>query len=135
MKKILLMTCASFTAAQLLFAAFSQASFAPEVNSQTTWQTFCMSLSIALLMVLYENIADRFGGASLWLDALLRLAICYSVVFTQGAYFGMIAFSWRGLWQITPLLVLIFLLTYTISYLTCTEWAAAINQSIRSRRE
>ena len=53
MKKILLITCASFTAAQLLFAAFSQASFAPEVNSQTTWQTFCMSLSIALLMVLY----------------------------------------------------------------------------------
>ena len=52
MKKILLITCSSFTAAQLLFAAFSTASFAPEVNSQTTWQTFCMSLSIALLMSL-----------------------------------------------------------------------------------
>lgn len=135
MKKILLITCSSFTAAQLLFAAFSAASFAPEVNSQTTWQTFCMSLSIALLMVLYEKIADQLGSVPLWLDALFRLAICYGVVFTLGACFGMIAFSWLGLWQISPLLLTIFPLTYAISYLTCTEWAAAINQSIRSRRE
>ena len=135
MKKILLITCTSFTAAQLLFAAFSATPFVPELNSQTTWQTFCMTLSIALLMVLYEKIADQFGSTPLWLDILLRLLICYVVVFTQGAYFGMIALSWLGLWRITPSLGIIYLLTYTISYLTCTEWAAAINQSIRSRRE
>lgn len=135
MKKILLITCASFTVAQLLTAAFVGASFTPEASSQTTWQLFMMSLSIALLMVLYEKIAERFGGAPLWADALLRLAICYLIVFSQGAYFGMITWSWRGLGQITPLLLLIFLLTYIISYLTCTEWAAAINQSIRSRRK
>lgn len=131
MKKLLLITCTSFTITQLLFAVFAASDFAPAVNSQSTLQAFIMSLSIAIFMVAAEKAADYFAVVPLWLDGLIRLMICYMVVFIEGTFFGMITFSWLGLWQITPLLLVIFLLTYFISYLTCSEWAEAINKCIR----
>lgn len=130
MKKILTITCGSFTSVIILFALLSPYGFAPAVTNDITFQVFLMSVSIALIMTL----AERIDYDSLVIDVLVKVLICYLVVFFEGALFGMIPFSWHGFWEITPVLIPAFLITYLFHYITCMECASYINHIIHHKK-
>lgn len=134
MKKIILITCSSFTAIMLLFTLLSTWDMAPEVSGAVTVQVFVIALSISLLMRIAEKIEDRFEKTSLWTDVLIRLAICYATTFVEGGLFRMFPFSWDVFLKITLILIPVFIVTYAIGYFTYLEWAEAINKSIRQRK-
>lgn len=131
LKRVLVLTCSSFTAILLLFALFGESELAPAVTGQVVFQVFPMSLSIALLMAALEKLEERLDITSLLADTLLRVLICYSVVFLEGCLFGMFPFAWHTLWIISPVLLLVFVITYLIAYLVCREYADNINRAIR----
>lgn len=131
MRKILTITCGSFTVVMMLFVLFSPFRLAPEVTNATALQGFVMSVSIAVIMVL----AEKIDLESIALDVLTKALICYLVVFLEGAFFGMVPFSWKGLWEITPVLIPAFIITYVIEYLVCVEWASFINHKIKRKKQ
>ena len=130
MKKILTITCGSFTSEIILFALLSRCNLAPAVTNGITFQVFFMSVSIALIMTL----AEHLNYESIVIDVMIKVLICYLVVFFEGALFGMISFSWHGFWEITPVLVPAFLITYLFHYLTCVECASYINHIIHHKK-
>ncbi len=134
MKKIMIITCASFTAVMLLFTLLSVWDMAPEVSGGVTVQVFVIALSISVLMYIAEKIEDRFEITSLWADTLIRLVICYATVFVEGGLFRMFPYSWDIFLKVTLVLIPVFIITYAIGYFTCLEWAQAINKSIRQRK-
>lgn len=134
MKKILIISCTSFTAVMLLFALFSMFEMAPEISKTITVQVFVITVSIAILMTLAEKIEDRFEVFSILADALMRILLCYFVIFIEGYLFGWFEFSFKALIYITPILIPAFLITYLVSYLTCVEYAEAINRSIKRKK-
>lgn len=130
MKKFVTITCGSFTVVMLLFMLLSPYNLAPYITNTIAFQLLIMSVSLALIMVLAELIKND----SIIIDVLIKIIICYAVVFFEGAYFGMVDFSWIGLLQITPSLVPAFIITYFIQYLTYVEWASSINKSIKRKK-
>lgn len=130
MKNFLTITCGSFTVVMLLFILLSPHDLAPYVTNPIALQIFIMSVSIAFIMV----IAERLKIDSMIGNAVIKVIICYAVVFFEGAFFGMIRFTLEGLLQITPSLVPAFIITYLIQYLMCVKWASHINNSIKHKK-
>lgn len=130
MKTILNITCSSFTCLMLLFALLSPYGLAPHITSQTVYQGLLLSVSVSLFMAATKKTRE----GSLLSDALIRVLICYFVVFLEGSLIKMIPFSWKGLLLITPVLIPVFIITYFINYLTCVELADSINKSIKRKK-
>ncbi len=133
MKKILIITCSSFTAIVLLFALFSTFDIVPELSKSIVFQLFTMSMSIALLMFISERAEDKLDISSLTVDALIRMLICYIVVFVEGSLFRMFPFSWKAIASISPVLIPTFVITYVIGYFTIVDCANKINKSIKRK--
>lgn len=137
MKKMFIICCTSFTGIMLFFALFSFvgpiSDAVPVLSPVVVLQAFAMSASIALLMFVMEKILDRWDF-SLWVDILVRIIICYVVVFIIGGLAGMFPLGPVALLYITPVMLPVFIVTYLVSYITCVEWAEAINKSIRRRK-
>jgi hypothetical protein len=134
MKKIIIITCSSFTAIVLIFALLSEFYIVPELSRAIILQLFAMAFTIALLMFLLETIEYRLDAFSLLTDTLFRVLIGYTVVFLEGGLFGMFPFEWKAFAYISPVLIPAYIITYLISYITCVECANAINQSIKRKR-
>src|SRR5659263_137653 len=100
-KKILIIMCSSFTAIVLFFILFSKLGVIIPFSEDVTLQLFIMCLSIAILMFISDIIKARLDVSSIFADALIRVLICYSVVFVQGCLFGMFPFSWISFIYIT----------------------------------
>jgi len=133
-KKALIITCSSFTAIVLMFALLSTFSMVPELSRNIVLQLFTMAASIAVLMSISDKIEDQFDMSSLALDGLIRVVICYVVVFWEGCLFGMIPFSWKALAYISPALIPTFIITYSIAYFTIVDYANSINKSINHKK-
>lgn len=133
-KKTLVVTCSSFTAIVMFYILFARISLITAFTDDTAIQLFFMCLSIAVLMSISDKIEAHFDVSSIWLDALIRVFICYFVVFVQGCLFGMFPFSPIAFVYITPVLIPGFIVAYGIAYLTSVEYSNAINRSIRRKR-
>ncbi|SJZ84380.1 hypothetical protein [Anaerorhabdus furcosa] len=135
MKKILNITFGSFTIMMILFTFFRQFDLAPEINNETVLLVLIISTSIALLMELSDKIQNHYDISSIWIDLVVRISICYVVVFIACASFGVVSFSLFGLWEITPTLILCFPLTYFYTVYMNNELAESINQAIQKRNK
>lgn len=134
MKKFLIITCASFTAVMLLFCLLSPYDLAPVITKEITLQVFAMTATIAALMLLAEEIEARLQVNSLLADTLIRITICYAAVFIEGGLFGMFPFTLWSLLIISPIVILTFLFTYLIGYMTVWDWAKNINSHIQRKK-
>ena len=136
LKKFLIITCASFTAVMLFFALFATVNTAivRDIDRVLTIQVLLMNASIALLMVIVETITNRFEKVPLGVDAIIRVLICYLVIFFEGYWFGWFELSLNSLVLITPVLVVAFLITYLVMYMTCADYADVINKNIKKKR-
>lgn len=134
MKKIVIITCTSFTAIVLLFAFFSTFDRVPELSKSIILQLFVMSASIAVLMFIMEKIEDRLDITSLALDVFIRVLICYLVVFIEGYVFGMFMFEWKAFLYISPVLIPTFILTYAVYYFMLVDYANEINERIKKKK-
>lgn len=133
-KYITTITCSSFTCIVLLFAVFSRFDLTPPLSNEACFVLFGMSLSISLLMFLFEKLQERFDFTpSAWLDILIRILICYAVVFFEGVFWGMVPFAWDSLLAISPVLIPTFLITYLVFYLSCVRYADDINREIKRK--
>ena len=134
MKKIVIITCSSFTAIVLLFALFSTFDMVPELSKSIVLQLFTMALSISVLMFFSEKIGDKLVESSMAVDALIRVLICYSVVFVEGCLFGMFPFGWIAIANISLVLIPAFVITYAIGYFTIVDFANQINKTIKRNK-
>lgn len=134
MKKIVIITCSSFTAIVLLFALFSTFDMVPELSKSIVLQLFTMALSISVLMFFTEKIGDKLAESSMAVDALIRVLICYIVVFVEGWLFGMFPFGWKAIAYISPVLLPTFVITYAIGYFTIVDFANQINKNIKRKK-
>lgn len=134
MKKIVIITCSSFTAIVLLFALFSTFDMVPELSKNIVLQLFTMALSISVLMFFSDKIGDKLAESWMAVDALIRVFICYIVVFVEGCLFGMFPFGWKAIAYISPVLIPAFVITYTIGYFTIVDFANEINKSIKRNK-
>ena len=134
-KKILIVTCGSFTPMVLFFILFARISRITYFSDVIALELFVMCLTVAILMSVSDRIEAYFDVSAIWMDALIRVFICYFVVFIQGSLFGMFPFSWISFTYITPVLIPGFFVAYGISYLTCIEYSKAINESINRKRK
>lgn len=133
-KKIIIITCSSFTAIVLIFALLSNFTMVPDLSKSIVLQLFTMAASIAVLMSISDKIEDQFDVSSLAADALIRVLICYIVVFWEGCWFGMIPFSWKAIAYISPVLIPTFVITYAVGYVTIVDYANEINKSIAHKK-
>jgi len=133
MKKIVIITCSSFTAIVMLFALFSTFDIVPELSKSIVLQLFTMAGSIAVLMFFTDKIEDKLDVSSITVDALIRVFICYIVVFAEGSLFGMFPFGWEAIADISPVLIPTFVITYVIGYFTLVECANVINKNIKRK--
>jgi len=134
MKKIMIVTCSSFTTIVLFFVFFSRYQIVPVITNHIILQLFAMSFTIAIGMALTDYVEKRKDISSMLFDVVLRAAICYGVVLLEGSLFGMFTFAWRTVWEISPILIPTFIVTYVISLISLMEVATSINQTI-SRKE
>lgn len=134
MKKLTFMIviiCTSYTCVSLAFALFSEFDLAPALTNEIGWQIFCICCTIAFLMLLEDKLTDLLNLSSLLADGLIRLLVCYVVVFIEGSFFKMFSFSPDSLLRITPILIPVYLLTYAAGYFSCLQYANTINRSIK----
>ena len=129
MKKIVIVTCSSFTVTILLYVLFSVIGVISEVTNEKVLQLFSMTLSIALLMSVGEWILDKLDVSSLALDAVIRVLICYVVVFAEGTLYGMFPFGWSSLFYISLIIIPTVVTTYAIAYVTVVNYAKQINRN------
>lgn len=134
MKKIVIITCSSFTAIILLFSLFSTFDMVPELSKSIVLQLFTMAISIAVLMFFSEKFEDKYTVSSTAMDALIGMLICYIVVFVEGCLFGMFPFGWKAIAYISPVLIPAFVITYAIGYFTIVDDANAINKNIKRKK-
>ncbi len=134
MKKIVIITCSSFTAIVLLFALFSTFNMVPELSKSIVLQLFTMAVSISVLMFFGEKLSDKLVVSSMAVDALIRVLICYLVVFVEGCLFGMFPFGWKAIAYISPILIPGFVITYAIGYFTIVDCANEINKNINQKK-
>ena len=106
----------------------------PVITNRIILQLFAMSFTIAIGMALTDYVEKRKDISSMLFDVVLRAAICYGVVLMEGSLFGMFTFTWRTVWEISPILIPTFIVTYVISLISLMEVATSINQTI-SRKE
>jgi len=131
MKKLLIITCTSFTAVMLFFTILTTFEFAPTMARSTPVQVFILTLSIAALMFLAEIAEDKYDISSLLADAIIRLLICYFVIFIEGYMFRWFDASFSAFFIITPILIPTFIITYWVSYSISVEYTETINQIIK----
>jgi hypothetical protein len=135
MKKILNIIFGSFTIMMLLFTFFRQFNLAPAINNEVVIQVLIISTSIAVLMEISDKIQAYFDYSSFWVDLIIRVIICYTVVFIACANFGIVPLSLTGLWEITPTMLFSFPLTYAYTVFMNNELAESINKAIKKRNK
>ena len=135
MKRIIIITCTSYTVVSVLAALLDGMHYVPLFTPMSILQLFMITLSIAVLMFVLEKIAENFDSYTLWVDLLIRLAICFGVVFFGGMLFGWFTFSWLSLLDILPLTIPTFIITYFIAYFTIFAYAKNINEALKKRKE
>jgi sterol desaturase/sphingolipid hydroxylase (fatty acid hydroxylase superfamily) len=106
----------------------------PELSKSIILQLFVMSASISVLMFIIEKITHKLDITSMVLDVLIRVLICYFVVFTEGCLFGMFLFEWKAFLYISPVLIPTFIITYAVSYFMLVDYANEINERIKKKK-
>lgn len=134
MKKILNIVFGSFTIMMLLFTFFRPFDLSPEITGEVVIQVLIISTCIAVLMEVSDKILNYFDINSFLIDLIIRVLICYFVVFIACANFNIIEFSLFGLWEITPTMIFCFPLTYAYTVYMNNEMAESINQAIKKRK-
>ncbi|MEA4874204.1 hypothetical protein [Anaerorhabdus sp.] len=135
MKKILNIIFGSFTIMMLLFTFFRPFDLAPEITNEVVIQVLIISTSIAVLMEISDKLLSYFDISSFLVDLIIRVLICYFVVFIACANFNIISFSLFGLWEITPTMLFCFPLTYAYTVYMNNELAESINEAIKKRKK
>lgn len=135
MKKILNIIFGSFTIMMLLFTFFRPFDLAPEITNEVVIQVLIISTSIAVLMEISDKLLNYFDISSFLVDLIIRVLICYFVVFIACANFNIISFSLFGLWEITPTMLFCFPLTYAYTVYMNNELAESINEAIKKRKK
>lgn len=135
MKKIITVMCTSFTSVILLFILFYQFDMVSELNHSTILQIFSMSVLISVFMYISDMLQKKFDIGSSLLDLLIRILICYLVVFTVGCIGGMFTFGLNAILEMTPILIIAFIITYIFSYAVCVNYANQINAEIQNKQE
>lgn len=134
MKYIMIITCSSFTVIVLLFVLLSNFGLTSELSGPIALQLFAISATIAVLLLALERLEDRFEINSFVLDAVLRILICYLVVYAEGCLFGMLDAGWETLVTVSPILLPAFVITYAVSYFSLVSTAKKINRDIRRKK-
>ena len=135
MKRILIITCTSYTVASVLASLLSGFDAAPIFAPVTMLQLFLVTLTIAVLMFIAEKITEKLDSYTLLVDLFVRLAICFGVVFFGGMLFGWFTFSWVSVLQMLPLTLPTFAITYVVAYATIFSYAQNINKALKKRKE
>ncbi len=133
LKPIVIITCVSFTVELLLYVAIALLVFKAELTGLAVYALFAMSLGIALLLSVVDWLGEHVE-LSLFVDNLLRIAVCYVVVLGIGFAVGMFAFSWMALVYVSPILLPVYVVTYLVSYFTIKEYTNSINAALVHRR-
>lgn len=134
MKKIISVVCTSYTLITLIFTGLYFLNIMPEIDSTHLLAFFTMSLCIGILMWLAEELYDRFEIKSVITDLIIRILICYVSIFVVGILFGIFDFSVTTFFEVTIIFVPVFIITYAVICLTYSEYALAINSSIKRRK-
>ena len=119
----------------LLFTFFRPFDLAPEITNEVVIQVLIISTSIAVLMEISDKLLSYFDISSFLVDLIIRVLICYFVVFIACANFNIISFSLFGLWEITPTMLFCFPLTYAYTVYMNNELAESINEAIKKRKK
>lgn len=135
MRKILTIISSSFTLMMLLFTFFEQFDLSPTITSNITIQVLIISTTIAICMEISDKLQSYFKISSTTTDIIIRVLICYIVVFTACVSFDIVSFSLIGLWKITPTLLLCFPLTYFYTLYMNNEITESINRVIKERNK
>lgn len=135
MRKILTIISSSFTLMMLLFTFFEQFDLSPTITSNITIQVLIISTTIAICMEISDKLQSYFKISSTTIDIIIRILICYIVVFTACVSFDIVSFSLIGLWKITPTLLLCFPLTYFYTLYMNNEITESINRVIKERNK
>ena len=135
MKRIIIVTCTSYTVVSVLASLLSGFDAAPVFAPVTMLQLFLLTLAISVLMFIAEKIAEKLDFYTLLVDLFVRLAICFGVVFFGGMLFGWFTFSWGSVLQMLPLTLPTFAITYVVAYVTVLTYAQNINEALNKRKE
>lgn len=135
LKEIAVITCCSFTGVTVLFALLSHFDLAIPLSNTIALQIFCMCISTGLGMVAADKIIDAVKIETLMPEILLRLGICYVVVFFEGALFGMFSFNATALLKIAPILLPVYIVTHFATYYVSATCANEINDKIKQENE
>jgi Protein of unknown function (DUF3021). len=134
-KRIIIVTCTSYTVVSVLASLLSGFDAAPVFAPVTMLQLFLLTLAISVLMFIAEKIAEKLDFYTLLVDLFVRLAICFGVVFFGGMLFGWFTFSWGSVLQMLPLTLPTFAITYVVAYVTVLTYAQNINEALNKRKE
>lgn len=126
-------TCFGFTAIVMVITVLPVVDMS-DMSKPILQQLFFMALTIAIVMFIAEKIEKKLDVSSLLVDALIRVLICYLVVFVEGGLVGMFPFEWKVLVGISPILLPVFIITYALSYLTNVNYVKGINRLIKRRK-
>ena len=134
MKKILVVTCASFTTIVLLFSFVERLKITPALNGSVVWQLFLMSLSVSAGMHLVYRLEEVLDISSFVFDVAVRVVVCYVVVLLEGSSFQMFSFGWKAVAVVSPVLIPTIFITYLISYFSLVECADSINSILNKEK-
>ncbi|MBE6722870.1 MAG: DUF3021 domain-containing protein [Ruminococcaceae bacterium] len=134
-REIFVITCCSYTAVTMLFVMFSNFNMTEPLSNEIALMLLCMCFSTALGMLAADKIIDAVNIETLLPEILLRMGICYVIVFFEGALFHMFPFDIRHLFGISPILLPVYFLTHFATYHVNVECANEINKKIKSENE
>ena len=134
-QEIFVITCCSYMGVTMLFVLFSNFNMTEPLSNEIALQILCMCFSTALGMLIADKIIDAVNIETLLPEILLRMGICYAIVFFEGVLFHMFPFGIHPLLGISPILLPVYFLTHFATYHVNVECANEINKKIKSENE
>ena len=134
-KSIAIITGTSFTGSVMMLYLFDKFGLFNLDDVEYIPVLFLICFGIGFFMAVYEKIAQILkADINIFIDAIIRLAIAFVVIVVGGCIGNLFSFSWVLLIYIVPILIPVFVLTYFITYLSCSNYATEINRAINSKK-
>lgn len=134
MKKLIIITCTSYTTVTIVSALLSQLDMALFISANTLLQLFFITFLIAVTMLVLDKVEDKYERFSLWADGLIRIVICYVFVLLGGFVFGWFPVVLQSVLLASPIILITFFITYLVSYLAILDYATNINKILKKEK-
>lgn len=142
LKRLWITIASTYTCTVLVCIFFINSGFIGSLTTTFLAQTFVLAVSLSVIQVAWQ-MPEKVENSSLptWfvvaLDMLIRVLLVLVVVFIEGGLFGFFPFSVEAFWAVTPLCLIIFILSYLtlyFSFLRVKKTAEEINKKISKRK-